>query len=553
MQGINVYLFTSAGSYLYWYEQTDASGKVVFDLPQEPYKVRVDYLSQQYWSEPLTWQNTTVTIPMADADITVTGAGFPRAGVNVYVFTASGSYLGIYGTTDADGKVVFRLPEETYKFRVDYQQSQFWSAEETLTADYAKPIFVSVGGGAFTLAVEKDGTEPLVGVSCYVFNGAGTYLDMFGSTDSSGEVSFDLADNTYKFRVDYFGSEFWTDLVIVPDVSSTELVIDMEAVEVTVTTGTGPVVGVRVYLFSETGTYLNLYEETDVNGMVSFDLPVGLGFKFRADILGQYYWSDAVTVSGGATNSVPVDAGGGLYQVTVQRAPGTPMEGINVYLFDASGSYMDLYQISDASGVVTFDLPGGTYKVRADYMAYQFWSEETLVSEDTNIDLTIAHQQVEITVQEMFQGTPDPMQGINVYLFTSAEFYLDWYEQTDASGKSVFDLPQEPYKVRADYLSQQYWSETFTWQNTTVTIQKGLAQIHAQRAGADVEGARVYLFTEADVYLDWYEDTNAAGEAEFLLPVGSYKFRVDEGANQVWSNVVNITAGEVSNVDVSLD
>jgi hypothetical protein len=40
-------------------------------------------------------------------------------GVKVYLFTASGSYVGVSGTTDANGEVRFTLPERQYKVRAD--------------------------------------------------------------------------------------------------------------------------------------------------------------------------------------------------------------------------------------------------------------------------------------------------------------------------------------------------------------------------------------------------------------------------------------------------
>ncbi|MDY6845968.1 MAG: hypothetical protein SVP52_02400, partial [Chloroflexota bacterium] len=36
--------------------------------------------------------------------------------------------------TGSDGKVTFRLPAGAYKFRADYQSSQYWTNEETLIA-----------------------------------------------------------------------------------------------------------------------------------------------------------------------------------------------------------------------------------------------------------------------------------------------------------------------------------------------------------------------------------------------------------------------------------
>ena len=551
--GINVYLFSSAGSYLGQNLQTDASGKVSFDLPEKPYKVWADYLGEQYWAEEFVWQDRTVSIPMADAEITVTGAGFPQEGVKVYLFSASGSYLGLYEITDTEGKVTFHIPEGPYKFRVDYQGSQFWSPEETLTADQVNPIIISVGGGSFTLTVLKAAAEPLVGVNCYVFSEGGFYLGMFGATNSDGQVFFDLADGSYKFRVDHLGNQFWSEVVSIPDTYSVDVLIEEETVEVTVTTGSGPASGVKVYLFSESGSYLGLYEVTDAGGMVSFDLPVGKNFTFRADILGNQYWSDVINISGGVTNTVSVDAGGGLLQVTVEKDPVSPMEGITAYLFNQSGTYPGLSQVTDSSGMVEFSVPEGTYKVRADYLGYKFWSDEALVIEDTVIEIPIAHDQVEITVAGVFQATPDPIEGIKVYLFSPTGSYLGQYQVTNGSGKASFDLPQRAYKVRADYLGQQLWSEIFQSQDTTVTIQQGLAEVHVHRSGVDVEGAKVYLFSEGGSYLGWYERTDSSGRTEFLLPDSLYKFRVDQGGYQYWSPVIDIIAGEVNSVEVDID
>ncbi len=90
-------------------------------------------------------------------------------------------------------------------------------------------------------------------------------------------------------------------------------------VEASVTVGAGAAEGVKVYLFSASGTYLGRYQETDTAGSVSFDLPVGSSFQFRADILANRYWSDVLEVSGGVTNFIQIDAGGGLLQMTVQK------------------------------------------------------------------------------------------------------------------------------------------------------------------------------------------------------------------------------------------
>jgi len=550
--GVAVYLFTAAGSYLNQNLQTDANGQVTFDLPEKAYKVRADYLGQQYWSGEFVWQDTVVSIPMADAEITVTGSGFPQEGVKVYVSSASGSYLGLNQTTDANGQVSFHLPATTYKFRVDYQESQYWSAEETLTPDQTNPLSISVGGGVFTVTVLTGPAEPLVGVKCYAFTEAGSYLGMFEETDNNGIVSFDLGNGAYKFRIDYLGYQFWSDVVTIPDVSSVEVMINEEVVEVTVTTVSGPAEGVRVYLFTESSTYLGLNQQTDAAGKVSFDLPVGKNYKFRADILGSQYWSEVITVTSGGVNSVALAAGGGQMQVTVQKAPGVPLAGINTYLFTASGSYLGLSQVTDANGVATFAVPEGTYKVRADYLGYQFWGDEAQVTGNTEIVLTIAHQSVEITVQGSFQGASEPFAGVAVYLFTAAGSYLGQNLQTDANGKVTFDLPEQSYKVRADYLGQQYWSGEFVWQDTVVAIPMADAEITVTGGGFPQEGVPIYVFSASGSYLGLNQATDVDGQVSFHLPANSYKFRVDYQGSQYWSAEETLTPDQTNPISISV-
>jgi hypothetical protein len=386
--GIPVYLYTAAGSYVGQKLVTDAGGKVVFDLPDRLYKVRADYLGKQYFSQEFIQANMSIDIPMADAQVTVTGAGFPREGVDVYVFSQSGAYLGVHGRTNAGGAVTFRLAEGFYTFRVDYQASQYWSAVETLTAHQVNDVTVSVGGGAFAFKVLKNPLEPLYGAKCYAFSESGAYLGMFGATDIAGLASFDLADGAYKFRVDHMGYQFWSDVFEVPGVFS-----------------------------------------------------------------------------------------------------------------------------------------GST---------------------------TIPHTNVSITVEGFYQS-PEPLAGLKVYLFNPSGSYLGKYLVTDALGQAVFELPDQPYMVRVDYLGRQFWSDPFTSQNTTVSIPRGLAQIRVSRAGTGVGGAKVYLFSQGGSYLGWYRITDSEGMCEFIIPSGPCKFRVDEGGSQYWITATDIVAGGFNVFDLTLN
>jgi YD repeat-containing protein len=631
LSGINVYLFTPSGSYLGQNQKTDADGRVNFSLPDRDYKVRADYLGRQYFSAVFNAEDTTVNIPMAEAEITVLQAGQPVTGVNVYAFTSTGSYLGINGKTDGSGKVAFRLPVSSYKFRADYLSNVYWSAEETLTADQLKPIVIDTGGGSFSLTVLKGTSDPLIGVNCYVFSEAGSYLGRSGKTGDTGQVSYNLSNGNYKFRVDYLGYSHWTDVVTVPTTMSITKVIDHQTVTITVAGSlTGDLQakpGIPVYLFSPSGSYLSLSGTTDGTGRVSFSLPQK-AYKVRADCLGRPFWSDSFTwedktivipegtarihvtmagqdlgnvsvyafSSGGSylglsgttnasgrvdfrfpagmykfradyqgnpywatavinqdvTNTVEISTGGGAFTLTLLKGASDPLTGVNCYVFNEGGSYLGFFGATNGSGQVAFNLSNGNYKFRVDYMGYPFWTDLYTVPTTLAGTFAIPHQNSVITVAGVYQGS-QPIAGVNVYLFTSSGSYLSKTQATDGDGHETFSLPNKGYKARVDYRGYSFWSGEFQFQDATVSISQGVAQIIAQKNGNPVSGVRVYLFSGSGSYLGLNATTNADGKAEFLLPNKSYKFRVDEGGTQHWSAVKTIIEGQINPVEVIWD
>ena len=369
LEGIKVYLFSPTDTYLGQYEFTDVNGKAIFDLPQKGYKARADYLGQQFWSETSVWQDTPVSIPMADAEVTVTGAGLPRRDVKIYLFSASGAYLGISDTTNVDGKVRWRLPTGTYMFRVDYQGKRYWSAAETLTADQMTPVIVSVGGGSFAFTVLKSENDPLAGVKCYVFNEQGTYLGMRGATDGDGRAFFDLANGSYKFRVDYLGYRFWSPVYEIPtnlsgalDLESQNRIVTVERMYQT----NQPLPGLKAYLFSPSESYLGQHQLTDSNGQVAFSLP-DQNYRVRIDYLGYQYWSEDFR-----SRDATVTINQGLVKVHVHHS-GNHVAGAKVYLFAESGVYLGWNEITGPAGVVEFMLPHQAFKFRVDVSGNQYW------------------------------------------------------------------------------------------------------------------------------------------------------------------------------------
>ena len=234
--------------------------------------------------------------------------------------------------------------------------------------------------------------------------------------------------------------------------------------------------------------------------------------------------------------------GGGILTVNLEKEDQTALPGINMYLFTPAGSYLGLTDQSDGSGAVSFAVPSGTYKVRADYMGYQFWTAELAVSADRVSTLSIAHQDVITTVNRDLNGDLLAGAGIPVYLFTSSGSYLGINTIADAQGQVLFNLPAQDYKVRADYMTQQYWSELFDQADQTVTIDEGTSVVTVTGLGLPLTGVNVYAFNAAGAYLGLAESTDSAGKVSFRLPAGDYNFRADYMSSHYFSGNTAVIA-----------
>jgi hypothetical protein len=72
------------------------------------------------------------------------------------------------------------------------------------------------------------------------------------------------------------------------------------------------------------------------------------------------------------------------------------------------------------------------------------------------------------------------------------------------------------------------------------------------RLGAAVAGAKAHLFSEAGAFLGIYQETDAFGVANFVLPEGSFKFRIDQNGEQHWTQPFSVQPGGETLVPVEL-
>jgi parallel beta-helix repeat protein len=557
MSSINVYVFTSANVYTGISGSTDTNGAKTFNLNDGTYKFRADYMGNQFWSSEFTVPDATSlnqVIVHHTATVSVqklyNQAATPMVGINAYLFTSGGSYMSRTGTSDANGNVAFSVPEKAYKVRFDYLGYQFWSSDFTISQDQTIETDIEHRDVNIQVLREYQTTQTAVsGVPVYLYTPGAAYLGRSAVTDSNGFVQFQLPSKAYMFRTDYMTSQFWSQSITWED---SAIVIHEAIVEVTVLETDTPLANVNVYVFNGAGSYLSRTGATNAVGKVEFQLPAGKTFKFMADYSANQYWSGLVTPTADIVNPVEINTNGGLLTFTLQKDASHAISGINVYSFSAGGGYLGIVKVTDGSGIASFRLPAGSYKLRSDYLGYEFWTDVFAIPTINSLTYTIAHQDLTVTVHRAYSGTNSDVANAPVYLHKESGSYMGVQKTTGSDGTCVFNVPQKAYTFRADFMSQQYWGGPSTWTGTEIIIPEGMLEVTFREGTILHDGVTAYLFTDGGSYLNINTLTDANGKATFQVPVGSYKVRVDYDGMQYWTDTMTVITDQSTTFTIDI-
>lgn len=556
VSGIKVYLYSDTESCLCLYETTDADGLVSFELPVgNSFKFKAVILGNKYWSDVITiasgiTNNAAINAGGGTLQVVVDkGTGIPLSGIKTKLYNPSDSYLGIYQTTDESGVSQFSLPEGTFKIRADYLGSQYWTDDTVVTEDTNVGITIPHQDVVVTVqGLYQDEILPIEGIKAYLYSSSDSYLYQYGTTDSDGNVIFNLPEQAFKVRVTHMDQQYWSDEFSWQDI---DINIPMADAEITVSGAGDLLEGAKVYVYSEEGSYLCKYGITDENGRVTFRVPAG-SYNFRAYYLGNEYWSGIQTLIADQSASISIDAGGGEFILTVSKDSSEPITGLTCCLYSEAGSYLGRYIKTDSEGQASFKLPDGSFKFKVHYLGSQFWSDLYNVPDALTGAVVIPHKDVVIIVQGTYQGNAEPIQDIKAYIYSSSDSCLGIYGTTDAEGQVTFNLPEISFKVGVYYLGKKYWSDEFTWQDTTISIPYGMASVHVTKNNSDVQDAWVYLLSEEGSCLGKYDTTDSSGLAEFIIPSGSYKFKAYSGGVTRYSDTAILTDDQTTSVNIDL-
>jgi len=550
-----VYAFDEHDLYTGLSAVTDAKGAATFtraDFGQGEYTFRVDYLGGRFSSTAGPVRRIDrigIEVPVEQVTMTVTLAGGFQAGVKVYVYTADGQYLGIFGLTDENGNVLFTLAEGVeYLFSTEILGNEYWSGP-LLVGDGGSSGSIETGGGLLTLGVGETDTLPLAGLATYLYNGAGEYLGLTKSTNDQGQVSYLVPAGDYKIRVDYLGYQLWSDDFHVT--GSLTGALNIPHRDVQIFAGfvdnhgtTKPVRDIAIALYTPAGTAVGLRGQSDNKGQVLFHVPE-LAFKAGANYLGQTFWGPEFTWQ---NTEILIETGTATVTVT---SLGEPLRDVPVTVLSASGQVQDLTASTSGTGEAQFQMPAGTYLFRADYQGHQYLSCETQVVAFGNADqsIEVGGGSFVLTVRT---DSNTPLTKVPTTLFTASGIELNSY-QTDRKGQVAYNLVNGNYKIRIDYLGYSYWTEVIdspamtaldqviAHQEVTVAAARSYLGDHQP-----LKNVNVQLWTPDGKYLKVFAKIGKDYLAHFSLPEKAYVFKVAYLEQLFASEALTWSNGEVT-------
>ena len=564
--GLTVFAFDGLNRYAGAYAITNSIGDAFLNIDPGTYVFKVFYLNYNYSSAIVDYpEESETTINIGGGIVyarVVDGDEVGQKNFRVYLFSSTGSYLGISRRTNATGYAAFSLTAGAYKFRVDYGGARSWS--ETFGAADGAIITIYIGGKVYAHVIFGPDEIPLNRVRVYLFTASGSYTGRSGRTNATGYVLFSPVqkDTYFKFRVDYAGGQEWSsEFTGAGAVTIIEINIGAEVyAHVTYGLENKTLNNVRVFLFTASGRYAGISARTNSTGYARFNgVLKSTNYKFRVNYAGGQFWSEVFNGSAGFL-VVEVNIGSTVFAHVTYGPADEPLSDIRVYLFTKTGSYSGLSARTNSTGYAQFDgvLATTNYMFRVDYAAGQFWS----TAFKGNIDNYVVEINIGgIVYAHVVYGPDDePLNNVRVYLFTASGSYSGLSARTNSTGHAQFNgvLSNTQFKFRVDYAGGQFWSTEFNGAQPvyvhTVNIgSRVFCYVHDD--GTPLSGVRVYLFTENDVYTGLSAQTNSSGYAIFngALSTVNYKFRVDYASQRWWSAVFSGgDEGHIESIDVNI-
>lgn len=552
VRDVEVHLFSGSGASLGQYGITDAAGEVVFVLPVGgEFTFRADLYGNPIWTGMITVSGdgpNLVSVPTKGGRLLFQvnkGPEAPMEGVRIEIHDGSGA-SGLSAETDAAGLVAFDLPAGEYEAEIFWLGHSLWSEDVYLSADARMEILLPHQTLSVWLGARyQEKNTALAGLPVQLFTDRGEPVGLTQETDGEGYAVFEVPEQPYVAMITHRGQTFASDIFIWED---SRILIPMAEVRVRVQAAGQPLSNVGISLFDEADQSLDLVFHTDGGGESRIRLPEGR-YRFRADYLGNAFWSGIEPLVADSMHTVHLSIGNEPFVFKVEKAEGEPIAGVLCRLFDIRDEDLGISVSTDAEGMARMDLPHGRYRIRTDYLGHAFWSEVLEIPAMEAASLRIPHIPVDVRVFTLEAGTKKvPAGNVRVQLHGDDERYLELYQATDGDGLARFLLPAGGrYRFQANILTRPYWSPLLEVPGSgqaEADINGGGGRLNFRVedfSGNSMAGIHVYLHREDQLYLGHRRVTTHRKPASFVLPEGTYRLRLEYMGYRHWTAPISVT------------
>ena len=480
---------------------TDVNGEALTSLinGDYDYDVALSPYGPVFGTATVADADQTINITMEaayDVTFTVTDGTDPIVGAAIAVNDVE------MGVTDASGVLVVGLSDGTYNY--------------TVTAAGFADIAGSVTVAGAVLA-EDVVMDPVYTVTftvadefATVMEGATVSIDGQDlTTDAAGEVAIDLVAGNYPYAVNMAGYTETTGSVDVVD-AAVAVDAEMMLIRYTITFNaednvSTPLEGVNINV---EGTVVT----TDTSGVALLDTINGT-YAYTATLSGYAAVLGEVVVADGDIAET-ITFAEAAYTVTFTVNDGTnPIEGATVAVDGLDG-------LTDASGVIAFDLPAGDHDYTVTFAGYDDYTGTvtvvdapvavpaiTMVETQYNITFVVKDEwSVAVEGATITIGAEDIVTNASgVATFQRVAGTYDWTSVATGydDGAGSVEVINSNKTVNVEMIAYRY-TATFTVDNVLGTL---------------LEGASIEIDAQTI-------NTDAAGEATIELPNGDYPYTV---------------------------
>ena len=194
--------------------------------------------------------------------------------------------------------------------------------------------------------------------------------------------------------------------------------------------------------------------------------------------------------------------------VTVLDANGEGLPGVRVYVYDATGNYLEKYSDTNLAGEANFSLPEAQYQFASQYQLIWFWSAVIRTPPQRSIEIETESQEFAVWVRSVAgNGQPD----VPVYVYNADEDYVGVEGVSDQNGQVRLKLAPGDFKFRADFAEQAYWSELVPASDGAATVLVNSCRdgefLGEYFANPHLSGTPAFTRCDVNISFDWGRGT----------------------------------------------